>query len=109
MTSFEKDCLKAHNEYRAKHGVPPLKWNAELAADAQEWANHLAVISECRLFIVNCSEVIGMRVSFGVVVSMLDTTHAQHILLLPEKRPDYVNKRSQIALQCQQVLTDGAY
>lgn len=38
MTPFEKDCLKAHNEYRAKH--------AELAADAQKWANHLAVISE---------------------------------------------------------------
>lgn len=49
MTPFEKDCLKAHNEYRAKHRVPPLKWNAELAADAQKWANHLAVISECFL------------------------------------------------------------
>ncbi|XP_022803956.1 uncharacterized protein LOC111341267 [Stylophora pistillata] len=43
MTGFEKDCLKAHNEYRAKHGVPPLKWSAELAADAQEWANELTV------------------------------------------------------------------
>ncbi|XP_058940210.2 uncharacterized protein [Pocillopora verrucosa] len=43
MTGFEKDCLKAHNEYRAKHGVPPLKWSAELAADALEWAKELAV------------------------------------------------------------------
>ena len=49
MTEFEKDCLNAHNEYRAKHGVPPLKWSAELAADAQIWANELAVKSECRL------------------------------------------------------------
>ncbi|XP_020613552.1 ectin-like [Orbicella faveolata] len=45
MTGFEKDCLEAHNEYRAKHGVPPLKWNAQLKADAQEWANHLADIN----------------------------------------------------------------
>jgi len=46
LTGFENDCLKAHNEYRAKHGVPPLKWNAQLAADAQKWANNLAVISK---------------------------------------------------------------
>ena len=49
MTGFEKDCLKAHNEYRAKHSVPPLKWSAELAADAQKWANQLSVKSECHL------------------------------------------------------------
>ena len=46
MTGFEKDCLEAHNKYRAKHGVPPLKWNAQLKADAQTWANHLADISK---------------------------------------------------------------
>lgn len=46
MTEFEKDCLKAHNEYRAKHGVPPLKWSAQLKADAQKWANYLTTISE---------------------------------------------------------------
>ena len=46
MTEFEKDCLKAHNEYRAKHRVPPLKWSAQLAADAQKWANYLTTISE---------------------------------------------------------------
>ena len=42
MTGFEQDCLKAHNEYRAKHGVPPLKWNKQLRDDAQKWANTLA-------------------------------------------------------------------
>ncbi|XP_068720453.1 Golgi-associated plant pathogenesis-related protein 1-like [Montipora capricornis] len=42
MTGFEEDCLKAHNEYRAKHGVPPLKWNKQLAVDAQRLANILA-------------------------------------------------------------------
>ncbi|XP_078370532.1 uncharacterized protein LOC144654307 [Oculina patagonica] len=45
MTGFEKDCLKAHNEYRAKHGVPPLKWNAKLQEDAQKWANYLTTIN----------------------------------------------------------------
>jgi uncharacterized protein YkwD len=30
--------LAAHNELRARHGVPPLTWSAELAAGAQDWA-----------------------------------------------------------------------
>ncbi|XP_003386119.1 PREDICTED: Golgi-associated plant pathogenesis-related protein 1-like [Amphimedon queenslandica] len=39
---FSKDLLAAHNRYRRKHGSPPLKWSAEAAAKAQEWADHLA-------------------------------------------------------------------
>lgn len=39
---FHSDCLLAHNDYRSFHGVPPLKWSAELQRDAQGWANHLA-------------------------------------------------------------------
>jgi pathogenesis-related protein 1 len=31
-----------HNEVRSKVGVPGLKWSRELAAYAQEWADHLA-------------------------------------------------------------------
>lgn len=27
---FAADCLKAHNEYREKHGVPPLKLNKKV-------------------------------------------------------------------------------
>lgn len=41
-TGFQKDCLRAHNEFRFIHGVPPLKWSAKLTHDAQVWANHLA-------------------------------------------------------------------
>lgn len=48
MTGFEEDCLKAHNEYRAKHGVPPLKWNSQLRDDAQKWANTLAQRGDIR-------------------------------------------------------------
>ena len=46
LTDYENQCLEAHNEYRAKHGVPPLKWSDELAAGAQKWADHLAATSE---------------------------------------------------------------
>lgn len=42
LTGFQKDCLRAHNEFRFNHGVPPLKWSAKLTRDAQVWANHLA-------------------------------------------------------------------
>jgi uncharacterized protein YkwD len=33
--------LEAHNAIRNRVGVPPLAWSAQLAAVAQEWANHL--------------------------------------------------------------------
>ena len=39
---FQRACLEAHNDYRLFHRVPPLKWSAELARDAQVWASHLA-------------------------------------------------------------------
>lgn len=38
FTEFEKACLKAHNEYRAKHAVPPLKLNKRLCRFSEEWA-----------------------------------------------------------------------
>ncbi len=34
--------LQGHNAARAQVGVPPLQWSPQLAAYAQEWANHLA-------------------------------------------------------------------
>jgi pathogenesis-related protein 1 len=34
--------LAAHNQWRAKTGVPDLVWSDKLAAAAQKWASHLA-------------------------------------------------------------------
>jgi uncharacterized protein YkwD len=34
--------LKVHNDARAAKGIAPLKWNADCAAAAQAWADHLA-------------------------------------------------------------------
>jgi uncharacterized protein YkwD len=34
--------LKIHNDERAAHSIPPLKWSDSLAAEAQTWAEHLA-------------------------------------------------------------------
>jgi len=39
---FQDQALKTHNEYRAKHGVAPLKLDKKLCSYAQEWANKLA-------------------------------------------------------------------
>lgn len=38
---FEEDCLNAHNEYRRKHGVPPLVLSKKLNKYAEEWAKIL--------------------------------------------------------------------
>ena len=46
MTPFEQNCLKAHNDYRAKHGVPYMKWSKPLAQAAQKYANYLKQTGE---------------------------------------------------------------
>ncbi len=37
--------LAVHNATRAEVGVRPLKWDDRLAADAEQWAHHLAQIN----------------------------------------------------------------
>ncbi|XP_063699506.1 venom allergen 5-like [Culicoides brevitarsis] len=39
---FQREALKAHNEYRASHGVPPLKLDKDLCKFSQEWAENLS-------------------------------------------------------------------
>ncbi|CAG5036512.1 unnamed protein product [Parnassius apollo] len=39
---FEEEFLRAHNEYRRRHGVPPLELNKKLCKYAEEWAKKLA-------------------------------------------------------------------
>lgn len=41
-SKLNKESVKAHNEYRKKHGVGPLKYSKELAKYAQAWADELA-------------------------------------------------------------------
>ncbi|PID46579.1 MAG: SCP-like extracellular [Proteobacteria bacterium] len=41
------DTLAAHNAVRAAHGLPSLTWSDDLAAYAQEWADHLAANNRC--------------------------------------------------------------
>ncbi|WP_140985378.1 CAP family protein [Asticcacaulis tiandongensis] len=41
-TDLTDQMLSVHNTERQLVGAPPLKWNAQLAQDAQVWANHLA-------------------------------------------------------------------
>ena len=40
------ELLAAHNAYRANLGLPPLRWSDQLAANAQQWAEHLAEIGQ---------------------------------------------------------------
>lgn len=41
-TNFEERLLAAHNRERSDVGVPMLKWDAELAQGAAEWASYLS-------------------------------------------------------------------
>jgi hypothetical protein len=40
--SSTAELLAAHNAYRENLGLPPLRWSDQLAANAQQWADHLA-------------------------------------------------------------------
>ena len=40
--SFKEMSLSMHNRYRRKHQVSDLRWNNELARDAQAWAEKIA-------------------------------------------------------------------
>jgi uncharacterized protein YkwD len=39
--NFEERTLASHNRERATLGIPPLRWDEDLAADAALWAQHL--------------------------------------------------------------------
>jgi hypothetical protein len=41
QSDFPNTILKIHNDERAAHSIPPLKWSDELAAEAKTWAEHL--------------------------------------------------------------------
>lgn len=48
LKEFHEECLAVHNEYRLRHGAAPLQWSAELAWEAQQWAENLARSGELR-------------------------------------------------------------
>lgn len=39
---FKEQCVKWHNEFRAKHQVGQVTWNDDLAKGAEDWAKYLA-------------------------------------------------------------------
>lgn len=41
FTKFQLESLQAHNDLRAKHGVPMIELSTKLCTYAQEWADHL--------------------------------------------------------------------
>ena len=53
VTGFRKTCPEAHNNFRFRHRVPPLKWSSKLSEDAQIWANDLAAGNKDRFELVH--------------------------------------------------------
>lgn len=41
--NFARRLLVAHNQERVRVGAVPFRWSPKLAADAKEWADHLAI------------------------------------------------------------------
>lgn len=47
LIEFNKDCLRAHNDYRRAHSAPSLKLDEKLRRYAQEWADVIRRIVCC--------------------------------------------------------------
>uniref|UniRef100_A0AAZ3NZ36 GLI pathogenesis-related 2 n=1 Tax=Oncorhynchus tshawytscha TaxID=74940 RepID=A0AAZ3NZ36_ONCTS len=45
---FERQFVDAHNDYRRKHGAPPLALSRDLCNSAQKWADHLLSIKSLK-------------------------------------------------------------
>ncbi|MEN8213517.1 MAG: CAP domain-containing protein [Pseudomonadota bacterium] len=41
--------LQPHNAIRSQHGLPALKWSAQLAGYARQWADHLQQRNNCNM------------------------------------------------------------
>ncbi|XP_037774523.1 uncharacterized protein LOC119571159 [Penaeus monodon] len=67
-TAFVRDCLRAHNLYRARHEAPPLVLSNELCELAQSWANQLADLGE-NLFCRNTALILKGRTSVAPEMS----------------------------------------
>ena len=48
-TKQSSDFLSHHNMARKEFKIPPLQWDAEIAAYAQEWAEYLALKKRCKM------------------------------------------------------------
>lgn len=62
FSDFERDCLRAHNDYRVKHGVALLRLNKKLCKFAEEWAK------------------VGFCQAISILVFVLVATLNRHIL-----------------------------
>lgn len=49
LNKFQKAILKQHNYYREIAGIPKMKWNKDIAENAEKWAQKLKVSRSCRM------------------------------------------------------------
>lgn len=61
FTSFQVDCLEAHNDYRLRHGVHRIELDKKLCKYAQEWADYL---KGCNLVAPSKSTTYGENIFF---------------------------------------------
>lgn len=50
LPGLEQSLLYPHNSERARAALPPMQWDAGLAADAREWARYLAATGQFEHF-----------------------------------------------------------
>ena len=76
------DALSSHNQYRAKHGAPPMSWHSGAAAHAQKHCDYLARTGQFRHSSSNygkkCNEFFQTFVTFCI---------SGHLLRFGKQRP----------------------
>ncbi|KAL1502315.1 hypothetical protein ABEB36_007480 [Hypothenemus hampei] len=66
---FQTECLKAHNEYRKKHGVAPLKLDREISKISQQWADYL--------------------IKIGTMVHSKNSEYGENIFMMESSNPNF--------------------
>lgn len=81
--SFKQKFLDTHNDYRRKHGAPPMIYNSQLNGEAQKWADFLLSQNTLQHSDTNDGEnVYNMSSSATIKLEgPLDTRHASFLLV----------------------------
>ena len=92
--------LTAHNEARAKKGLPPLAWSKALKRYSKQWAKHLATDGKCRISHSDTPRDYGENLAQWWGGTIKNGRDAVAIWMSEEKYYDYSTNTCEANKQC---------
>lgn len=73
LNKYEKSCLSSHNNIRAKHGVPSLSWDPQLASIARQIATSCSFRHQMRVSNIEYGQNIGAGAPASEIENLINT------------------------------------